>query len=121
MTMMRRRRGQIGEAAAAAFLQEQGYRLIKRNYQCPLGEIDIIAQDGDELVFVEVRARSSSAFGTPQETIDWRKRQRLRHLASYYLSRHGTQGNRPCRFDVLAVRLDRSERVKKIEHIRGAF
>ena len=120
MTMTRRRRGQIGEAAAAAFLAEQGMQIIKRNYRCPLGEIDIIARDGRELVFVEVRTRSSSTFGTPKETVDQRKQMRLRCLAAYYLSRPGLD-KQPCRFDVVAVCLDRREKVAKLEHIRGAF
>ncbi|WP_258360432.1 YraN family protein, partial [Moorella sulfitireducens (nom. illeg.)] len=91
-----------------------------RNYRCPLGEIDIIAADGEAIVFVEVRTRSTDAFGTPQESVDLRKQMRLRRLAAYYLSGRGLT-NRPCRFDVVAVRLDRQERVTGIEVIKGAF
>jgi len=120
MTMMRRRHGQIGEAVAAACLGDKGYQIIERNYRCSLGEVDIIARDGRELVFIEVRTRSSSTFGTPQESIDKRKQLRMRRLAAYYLSRYGLE-RRPCRFDVVAIQLDRQEKVKRIEHIQGAF
>lgn len=120
MTMARRRRGAQGEAAAAAYLEQHGYQIIERNYRCPLGEIDIIAADGGEIVFIEVRTRSSTAFGTPQESVDGRKQVRLRRLAVYYLGYRGWH-RRPCRFDVVAVRLDRQERVTGIEVIRGAF
>ncbi|WP_406678312.1 YraN family protein [Moorella sp. ACPs] len=120
MTVARRRRGQRGEAAAAVYLERSGYRLLARNYRCPLGEIDIIAADGEAVVFVEVRTRSTATFGTPQESVDARKQMRLRRLAAYYLSRHGLS-NRPCRFDVVAVWLDRQERVREIEIIKGAF
>jgi len=120
--MTRRRRGQLGEAAAAAYLEQKGYRIKERNYRCPLGELDIIAADGGEIVFIEVRTRSSTAFGTPQESIDARKQLRLRRLAAYYLNARGLAGQ-ACRFDVVAVRLDvdGQERVTGIEVIKGAF
>ncbi|APC08106.1 YraN family protein [Neomoorella thermoacetica] len=120
MTMTRRRRGQIGEAAAAALLADSGYRILERNYRCPLGEIDIVAAQGEEIVFIEVRTRSSQNFGTPQESVDGRKRLRLRRLAAYYLGSRGLAG-RSCRFDVVAVWLDRQERVAGVEVIKGAF
>ncbi|MGI6285102.1 YraN family protein [Neomoorella humiferrea] len=120
MTMTRRRRGLQGEAAAAAFLENMGYRILERNFRCPLGEIDIIAADGEEIVFVEVRTRSTNAFGTPQESVDRRKQTRLRRLAAYYLNGRGLSGH-PCRFDVAAVLMDRQERIIDIEVIKGAF
>lgn len=120
MTMARRRRGLIGEAAAATYLEQKGYRIIDRNYRCPLGELDIIANDGGEIVFIEVRTRSSTIFGTPQESVIGRKQLRLRRLAAYYLNTQGLAG-RACRFDVVAVMLDGRERVASIELIKGAF
>ncbi|OIQ59842.1 hypothetical protein MOTE_10980 [Moorella thermoacetica] len=120
MSMTRRRRGQIGEAAAAALLEGEGYRILERNYRCPLGEIDIIAAQDKEIVFIEVRTRSSRTFGTPQESVDGRKRMRLRRLAAYYLGSRGLAGW-SCRFDVVAVWLDRQERVSGMEIIKGAF
>lgn len=118
--MVRRRRGAKGEAAAAAYLARKGYRILERNYRCPLGEIDLIAVDGGEIVFIEVRTRSSHAYGTPQESVDGRKQVRLRRLGAYYLAARGLAG-RACRFDVVAVMLDSQERVTSIEVIKGAF
>ncbi|MGI9859773.1 YraN family protein [Moorella naiadis] len=120
MTMARQRRGLIGEAAATAYLEQKGYRIVERNYRCPLGELDIIALDGREMVFLEVRTRSSTAFGTPQESVDARKQLRLRRLAAYYLIARGLAGQ-ACRFDVVAVMLDGREQVASIEIIKGAF
>jgi len=120
MTMARRRRGIQGETAAAAYLEREGYQLLERNYRCPLGEIDLVAADGGEIVFIEVRTRSSVTFGTPQESVDGRKQMRLRRLAAYYLTGKGW-AERPCRFDVVAVMLDRQEQVTGIELVRGAF
>lgn len=120
MSLVKRQRGQQGEAAAVFFLQEKGYRLRERNFRCALGEIDIVAEEGGEIVFVEVRTRSSNLLGTPQESVDWRKQNRLRRLADYYLKYRGLSG-RPCRFDVVAVWLDKRGEVTAIELIRGAF
>lgn len=120
MTLEKRQRGQQGEAAAAVFLQERGYHLRERNFRCGLGEIDMVAEEGGEIVFVEVRTRSSNLMGIPQESVDWRKQNRLRRLAAYYLKQRGLLGQ-PCRFDVVAVWLDKRGEVAEIELIRGAF
>ncbi|MDK2821901.1 MAG: putative endonuclease [Clostridia bacterium] len=120
MTNVKRRRGLIGEAAAANFLNSKGYRIIVRNFRCSLGEVDIIAQDGKEIVFIEVRTRSSTFYGTPQESVDVRKQYRLRLLANYYLCQNGLT-EIPCRFDVVAVQLNREDKVTNIEVIKGAF
>ena len=69
MTTARQSVAQLGEAAAARYLQHAGHSIVVRNYRCPYGEIDIVARDGPSLVFVEVRARSSDRFGTPEESI----------------------------------------------------
>ncbi|SMB95397.1 putative endonuclease [Thermanaeromonas toyohensis ToBE] len=120
MNCGRRQKGWQGEEVAATFLKEQGYHLRERNFRCPLGEIDIVAEEGGEIVFIEVRTRSSSAFGLPQESIDFRKQNRLRRLASFYLKQRKLHGQ-PCRFDVVAVLLNGQGRVARIELIRGAF
>ncbi|HHP51110.1 MAG TPA: YraN family protein [Moorella mulderi] len=120
MKGVRQRRGRKAEEAAASFLETQGYKIIARNFRCPWGELDVVALDGQEVVFVEVRSVTSLVFGPPQGSVDRRKRERLRRLALYFLQQRGWQ-NRPCRFDVLAVRLDRQERPMYIEHLKGAF
>jgi len=78
--------GQSGEAVAATFLRKQGYRLLQRNYRCTLGEIDLIVQDGEELVFVEVRTKQRPCLFRPEESIDRRKALRLVKLGEYYLA-----------------------------------
>jgi putative endonuclease len=94
--------GAAAEALAAEFLREHGLSVVKRNYRCRGGEIDIIARDGATLVFVEVRLRSSSAFGGARASITAAKRRRLKFAAGLYLS--GLAREPPCRFD--AVLLD---------------
>lgn len=94
--------GDRGEKEAWKFLRRKGYRLITTNYTCRGGEIDIIAQDQKTLVFIEVRSRSSTAFGTPAETVDLGKQRRIRKAAEHYLHHIG-EPERYCRFDVVSV------------------
>ncbi len=94
-----RLRGAGAEEAAAAFLARQGLDILERNYRCRLGEVDIVARDGEVLVFVEVRARSGLAFGGAAASVDARKQARLAAAARHYLARLGAEP--PCRFDVL--------------------
>lgn len=94
-------RGKEAEDAAAAYLEAQGLVLVARNWRCRGGEIDLICRHGNHLVFVEVRARSSSDFGGAAASITVTKRQRLIHAARQYLS---TQGRLPaCRFDAVLI------------------
>jgi len=120
---MRRRRvrvadtlsGAQAENLACAHLECAGLQLLARNYRCPQGEVDLVMDDHDTLVFVEVRYRRSNAFGTPAETVDRRKQGRLLAAAGHYLLTHGA--DRACRFDVVAV----SGREEHIEWLRAAF
>jgi putative endonuclease len=110
--------GHVGAAAedrAAEFLRAQGLRLLERNFRCRLGEIDLIMQDGPELVFVEVRSRSHPDYGSAVETIGPRKRQRVVRAAALYLQRHPAAARANCRFDVVAMDGHR------LQWIRGAF
>jgi len=109
------RRGVAAEALAAAFLQEHGLTVIARNYRCRLGEIDIVAVDAGTTVFVEVRQRTSSAFGGAAASITARKRARLIRTARHYLSRMRTMP--PCRFDAILVQGD----PPRIDWVRNAF
>lgn len=109
-----------GENLAAEHLASLGYQILARNYRCPLGEIDIIARDGDELVFVEVRTRSSSSLGSAEESIRYKKRRKLYQVALHFLMHHHLTGS-PCRFDLLAVYLDHHDDEPRFKLIRGAL
>ena len=93
--------GRNAEDAAAIFLQQQGLTLVERNYQCRYGEIDLIAHDGDTLVFVEVRMRASNAFGGAAASITAAKREKLLRTARHYLS--GLPRAPVCRIDAVLI------------------
>jgi putative endonuclease len=113
------RLGRRGEEAAGRYLASVGYRILERRYRTRAGEIDFIAEDGDTLVFVEVKTRSSLSFGRPAEAVDARKRARLAAAASLYLARRGSP-DRSCRFDVVEV-LESGGAPRRILLIRDAF
>ena len=104
MTCQRKKLGVKGEEIAGRYLKGRGYRIIERNYRNRLGEIDIIAEQGEDLVFIEVKTRTDSSFGTPFESVTVQKQKQLARVALEYLN---TQGNhdRPARFDVIGIRL----------------
>lgn len=116
---MRIKLGKRGEAAAAGYLRRRGFAILETNYRCRLGEIDIIARDRDTLVFVEVRSRTASSFGTPQETVTYPKQRKLRQVAQVYLMTHPTAA--PARFDVVAATFAANGRLDRLEHIPDAF
>lgn len=120
-SMDRRTLGMMSETLACEYLkQEIAFRLVERNFRCPLGEVDIIGWDGQELVFVEVRSRSSQAFGIPEESVGRTKQQRLRRLAAYYVA--GRKLDRVnCRFDVITVMMDGMGNLKVRQYLPGAF
>jgi putative endonuclease len=109
------RRGEAAEAMAAEFLERKGLNVVARNYRCRLGEIDLVAREGDTTVFVEVRQRASSAFGGAAASITAAKRARLLRAARHYLSRQKTMP--ACRFDALLI----EGNPPRIEWIRDAF
>lgn len=94
--------GRAGEDLALAHLQSHGLRLVQRNFRCRRGEIDLIMQDGEQLIFVEVRARQHASHGGAAASVTGKKQQKLIITAQYYLQRYA---NRPprCRFDVVAI------------------
>ena len=94
-------RGQQAETWACEYLQAQGFQVLSRNYRLRGGELDLIGRDGDYLVFVEVRYRSSEAFGGALHSISLAKQQRIIRTAQHYLMRYPVDS--PCRFDVLAI------------------
>ena len=109
--------GQTGEDLAVCYLKNQGYTIVERNYRMRMGEIDIIARDGESLVFVEVKTRRSSRFGSPFEAVDFRKQQQISRVALAFMTQHRC-GEVPVRFDVIGVHLEESPRV---ELIKNAF
>ncbi|MFZ2960863.1 MAG: YraN family protein [Candidatus Ozemobacteraceae bacterium] len=112
--------GKRGEEAAVAFLVGKGYRLIERNYRTRAGEIDIIAFDGETLVFVEVRARTSSRQGNPFETVTRSKQEKLIKMARWFLAARGIGSGVPCRFDVIGLLPGADGRLYP-EHVTNAF
>ena len=109
------RAGDVAEAQAFDYLRARGLVALARNVASKLGEIDLIMRDGDEIVFVEVRARSRADYGGAAASVDWSKQARLRRAAQRWLSGHYGDRLPACRFDVCAVQGDR------VEWIRGAF
>ncbi|MCI5125802.1 MAG: YraN family protein [Candidatus Electrothrix sp. AR5] len=111
----RQKTGRSGEDFAAQHLEQQGYIILERNYRLRIGEVDIIARDGEYLVFIEVKTRRSKKFGSPFEAVDVRKQKKIFKIASVYL-----QGKElPVRFDVVAVHL--SEQDVRVEILKNAF
>jgi putative endonuclease len=108
--------GRRGEEIAASYLKKAGYHIRERNYRCPFGEIDIIALDGNEVVFVEVKGRKSDDFGEPEAAVDARKQAKLSRAALNYINEHDLNDHN-ARFDVVAVRfLKGCERVRLIKN-----
>ncbi|MDX1655639.1 MAG: YraN family protein [Candidatus Competibacteraceae bacterium] len=101
MISVKSQQGRTGEDLAVRYLQDQGLKMVTRNYRCRCGEVDLIMRDGPALVFVEVRLRRSSRYGTPAETVTARKQTRLIRTAQFYLQT--TRSQDPCRFDVVAI------------------
>ena len=101
--MNRRETGSLYEAAAAAYLEEQGYRILARNFRSRRAEIDIVAQEGRYLVFVEVKHRAGTRHGTGPDAVTRCKQQRICSAAAYYLRRFRISADMPVRFDVLAI------------------
>ena len=118
--MDRQEVGKLGEKAAQKFLKKRGYRIRETGFRCPHGEIDIIAQKKDYLVFVEVRTKISLDFGTPEESITRAKKEKLIALALTYTSTHQKLPSL-WRIDVVAIELDDKGKPKRIELIENAI
>ncbi|SFC04381.1 putative endonuclease [Marinospirillum celere] len=111
--------GQAAEEAACQFLQAQGLKLLKRNFLCKLGELDLIFQDRDSLVFVEVRFRKNNHFGGAAASVTPAKQLKLRRAAQVYLQQVGS--TLPCRFDVVAMTHDQQAQLVCENWIKNAF
>lgn len=111
--------GRDGEELACKFLKRAGYKILELNFRGRLGEIDLVAEDGDCLVFVEVKTRTDLSCGHPLESIDSRKQRQLIKAAREYLGRSGAE-ERFCRFDAVSV-LHPDGQEPRIELVRNAF
>ena len=100
--MNRRSKGREGENLAAQFLEKKGYSILERNYRFERGEIDIVAKEGQELVFVEVKSRHSKQYGAPEESVTPAKEAQLKKVAEGYLYEHNIE-NQSCRFDIVTI------------------
>jgi putative endonuclease len=114
----RRETGRRGEAIAAAFVQDLGWRVVDRNFRCRAGEIDLVVLDGETVVFLEVRSRTGRGRGTPLESVDHRKQAQVGRVARHYLTLRGWHA-RAARFDVIGIRFDAEP--PAVEHVRSAF
>ncbi len=111
--------GTHGEELAAKHLAAHGYRVLDRNWRWRQGELDLVAEKGGEIVFVEVKARRSHAFGTPEEAVTREKQRKLIRTAQAYLARRGRQAD-PWRIDVIALDLNAQGELVRLEHLENA-
>lgn len=110
--------GRQGEELARRYLEQQGFRILACNYRVPLGEIDLIAEEGGTVAFIEVKARTGSSHGHPLEAVTAAKQRQLARVALHYLS--GEPRERPARFDVVSVQFNQ-DRAPLVELTRNAF
>lgn len=115
----RRRLGQWGENLAATHVEAQGLTIIERNWRCRDGEIDLVARDGETVVFVEVKTRRGRDFGAPEEALTARKAQKLLHLGQLYIAAHDLEDTN-WRIDLVAIELDARGRFLRCEHLPNA-
>jgi putative endonuclease len=124
MSFPKKELGAKGEGIAVRFLKDRGYKIVERNYRIRLGEIDIIAEQGGDLVFIEVKTRTGLSYGTPFESVTMQKQKQLSKVALEYLSKQDDH-NRAARFDVIGIKLkegcDRSSLDADIELLQNAF
>jgi putative endonuclease len=110
--------GKLGEDLALKKIKRMGYKCIVRNYRCSLGEVDLIAKDGDTLVFVEIKTRKGKSLEYAKEAVDRRKKRQLSKVALAYMKENHCSGTKS-RFDVVAVNLEGNK--KQIEVVKNAF
>jgi len=114
----RKQTGNEGEAEARAFLEQKGYRILEQNWRYGQGEIDLIARDGQVMVFIEVKTKKHEGFGEPEDWIGRRKQNQIGRLALGYLQKKNLE-NIECRFDVVTV--DKTGPAAAVNHIEDAF
>lgn len=112
--------GRRGEKLACKYLKKLGYRILARNYRCPVGEIDLIAMDGDVIAFAEVKTRSSEDAADVERAVGPAKQRQLTRTAKFYLTHCPAAQDHPCRFDILGI-VSRDGDKPEIRHIPDAF
>jgi putative endonuclease len=112
--------GRLGERLATHALERRGYRIVERNFRCRSGEIDLVAEEGQDLVFIEVKTRRGTSCGLPEEAVDGRKARKLREVAGCYLELHDLP---ECswRIDVVAVQFSPTGRLEAIRIYQHAI
>jgi len=113
--------GEQLESVALHYLEAKGLKLVCRNFQCKLGEIDLVMRQGQLLVFVEVRYRRSERFGSAAETVDWRKQRKLVRTAQVYLNLQCLAQRTPCRFDIFGITRNPTTQAFRFDWIPNAF
>lgn len=116
----RKQLGHWGESVAATYLQSQGYHIVARNWRCRQGEIDLVAQVGVVLVFVEVKTRRGEQMGSPEEGITPQKSRKLIEMAQQYLWKNDVNEDTEWRVDMVAVELDTSGKLLRCDHVQNA-
>ena len=120
MTRQRLDRGKLGENIALEYAQQQGYQIIQRNFRCKSGEIDLIAQDKHIVVFIEVRTKTSDAYGPAYNSVTLTKQQQVKRVALGYIAEHNLV-NTQFRFDVIGIILDPKTQQPQLDHLQNAF
>lgn len=115
---MSRKLGEAGEILANSYLQKKGYKILAQNYRWARGEIDLIAEKDDLLIFVEVKTASSQRFGAPETWVNQKKQRQIGMVAEKYLQEHEIE-DVDCRFDVIAIEM--RQNTHSIKHIENAF
>lgn len=114
--------GQVNEDIATQYLIQQGLRFLTKNFHSRQGEVDLIMQDQQTLVFIEVKFRKNNNFGGAISAIPYKKQQKIRQTATFYLQRHGLNAyNTPCRFDVVAMQGQGNTQAPHITWLKNAF
>ncbi len=118
-TNARKNLGDFGESTAAKFLKDKAYEIVATNYRCRYGEIDIVARDNNQIVFVEVRTKKGRSFGTPEESVGSIKQSRMVSAAQTYLQDKGFE-NSDWRIDVVAIEVNSRDKVQRIDVLKNA-
>ena len=113
--------GARAEKSAAVYLRRQGLRLLEKNFACPYGELDLIMLDLNTIVFIEVRLRSTAAFGSAAESITYSKIKKIKMTANIFLQHNLRYRHKDCRFDAVTISCDGSKKQNHIEWTKGAF
>ncbi len=119
-TRAKKNLGDSGERVAALYLKQRGYTIVERGFRTRAGEIDLVAQDADGLAFVEVRTRRGNASGSPEESLTAHKRQKLLDVSNQYIASHPQFGDCAWRIDFVAIELDSSGRITRMDLVKGA-